>query len=260
MKWEHFVSKLEPGQKETWTAVITGPDAKKAVAEMVAALYDESLDAYLPHNWPQRFGVFRQDHSNLQFAVREHGCSSCSTCRAAGRWTHKDVDDDLPLVPGGHHRQPLGLSVLRRRQRARHAAAARRHADGRRTPAMACATAWPMRQPQPWTPTASRARWPADKQGRERRRPKTGRRRRATGEAAPAAARRSPDLSKVAARKNLNETAFFFPHLIADEDGVVKLEFTMPEALTAVEVPGLRPRRATCAAATCRTRRSRPRT
>ena len=51
------------GQKETYTAVITGPDAKKAVAEMVAAMYDASLDAYLPHNWMQRFGVFRQDHS-----------------------------------------------------------------------------------------------------------------------------------------------------------------------------------------------------
>jgi len=43
--WEHFVSKLEPGQKETWPAVITGPDAKKAVAEMVAAVYVQSLDA-----------------------------------------------------------------------------------------------------------------------------------------------------------------------------------------------------------------------
>ncbi len=63
--WEHFVSKLEPAQKETWTAVITGPDAKKAVAEMVAALYDASLDAYLPHNWPQAFGVFREDYSHI---------------------------------------------------------------------------------------------------------------------------------------------------------------------------------------------------
>jgi len=42
----------------------------------------------------------------------------------------------------------------------------------------------------------------------------------------------SPDLSKVAARANLNETAFFFPHLISDKNGQVKLEFTMPEALT----------------------------
>src|SRR5207245_4818416 len=41
IKWEHFVSKLQPGQKETWTAVITGPGAHKAVAERAATLYDE---------------------------------------------------------------------------------------------------------------------------------------------------------------------------------------------------------------------------
>jgi hypothetical protein len=63
--WEHFVSKLEPGQKETWTAVITGPNAKKAVAEMVVALYDRSLDAYRAHSWTDGFGVFRTDSSNL---------------------------------------------------------------------------------------------------------------------------------------------------------------------------------------------------
>jgi hypothetical protein len=33
-------------------------------------------------------------------------------------------------------------------------------------------------------------------------------------------------------RENLNETAFFFPHLISDDQGQVKMEFTMPEALT----------------------------
>ena len=40
------------------------------------------------------------------------------------------------------------------------------------------------------------------------------------------------DLSEVSARKNLNETAFFFPKLISDKDGIVRMEFTMPEALT----------------------------
>ena len=40
------------------------------------------------------------------------------------------------------------------------------------------------------------------------------------------------DLSKVSARKNLNETAFFFPQLMSDSNGVVRMTFTMPEALT----------------------------
>ncbi len=40
------------------------------------------------------------------------------------------------------------------------------------------------------------------------------------------------DLKNVVIRKNLNETAFFYPHLLTDKDGMVKIEFTMPEALT----------------------------
>ena len=48
-----------------------------------------------------------------------------------------------------------------------------------------------------------------------------------------------PDLSRVSARQNLNETAFFFPHLLATEAGEVKLEFTMPEALTEYEIAAM---------------------
>src|ERR1035438_7229269 len=40
------------------------------------------------------------------------------------------------------------------------------------------------------------------------------------------------DLGKIAARKNLNETAFFLPQLTSDSNGVVRMTFTMPEALT----------------------------
>jgi uncharacterized protein YfaS (alpha-2-macroglobulin family) len=39
-------------------------------------------------------------------------------------------------------------------------------------------------------------------------------------------------LSHVSARKNLNETAFFYPQLMSDSNGVVRMTFTMPEALT----------------------------
>lgn len=40
------------------------------------------------------------------------------------------------------------------------------------------------------------------------------------------------DLSQVQARKNLQETAFFFPNLKTDANGNVKIEFTSPESLT----------------------------
>ena len=38
--------------------------------------------------------------------------------------------------------------------------------------------------------------------------------------------------SGVAVRENLNETAFFYPRLMADTSGVVTLRFTLPESLT----------------------------
>ncbi|MFB9077433.1 alpha-2-macroglobulin [Flavobacterium procerum] len=41
------------------------------------------------------------------------------------------------------------------------------------------------------------------------------------------------ELTKVKARKNLSETAFFFPHLKTDNKGNISFNFTSPEALTA---------------------------
>src|SRR5690606_24715755 len=40
------------------------------------------------------------------------------------------------------------------------------------------------------------------------------------------------DLSQVQARKNLQETAFFYPNLYTDKDGNISFEFDSPEALT----------------------------
>jgi len=40
-------------------------------------------------------------------------------------------------------------------------------------------------------------------------------------------------------RKNLQETAFFYPHLVTNKDGEVLIEFTVPEALTSWNFMGL---------------------
>jgi TonB-dependent SusC/RagA subfamily outer membrane receptor len=40
------------------------------------------------------------------------------------------------------------------------------------------------------------------------------------------------ELAKVNARKNFNETAFFFPHLTTNETGAIRFTFTTPESLT----------------------------
>ncbi len=190
--WERFRSLLEPGQKETWTAIITGPDAKKAVAEMVAGLYDASLDQYLPHDWLHAFTGFRQESSRLSSQF-ENSSVSFSTVLSGWSSDYKSVTlsyrhfpDDIVYVMG---RYTWGGGVG-----ARPATRGGGSTDGTTPPAAG--------------PTAG-----GDK-------------------AAETGAPTSPDLSKVSPRTNLDETAFFFPHLLSGADGVVRMEFTMPQALT----------------------------
>ena len=108
--WEHFVNKLEPGKPETWTAVITGPDAKKAVAEMVAGLYDASLDAYKPHAWQTAFNVFRQDYSNLQSQFQnmtrylQHFHGNWNQTYLDGNLTYRSFPNDIIAVYWGNNR------------------------------------------------------------------------------------------------------------------------------------------------------------
>lgn len=61
--FETFRNKLNPGQKEEWRLKISNRDgtADRATAEMVATLYDASLDAFEKHNFyfpePPLFGI-----------------------------------------------------------------------------------------------------------------------------------------------------------------------------------------------------------
>lgn len=57
MQWSTFRDKVVPGGKEEWTLRITQPDGTPAKAQLLAALYDKSLDAIMPHNW--HFGDYR---------------------------------------------------------------------------------------------------------------------------------------------------------------------------------------------------------
>jgi hypothetical protein len=207
VKWESFRSKLMPGQKETWTAVVTGPDSKRAAAEMIATLYDASLDQYLPHNWPQSFGVFRQEFSrvNTQFQNTQLNFRTVSQWeRMAPRnanWRYRSFTSDILADEQGDLMllSPFMVaSASDRGYRAQSTIAAKRVAtelnDVGAPGAVMGGLAVPSVTETPLLP--------------------------------------KPDLSKVTARKNLNETAFFFPQLIASDDGVVRMTFTMPEALT----------------------------
>ena len=64
LKWKTFRDKLQPGQQETWTLSILRPDGKPADAQLMATMYDASLDLLSPHAWP--FGLaFARSFPNI---------------------------------------------------------------------------------------------------------------------------------------------------------------------------------------------------
>jgi len=216
VKWESFRSKLLPGQPETWTAVITGANAQRATAEMVATLYDASLDQFAPHQWPSDFGVLRRENDwpNASF----HNVSAYLQ-PVAGRWRmdNRDVNEsyrgfteDLGGWRYGSDDEMITLSAF-----AVTGSVSRGYAPGTSLETLSA----PMAMDEGTSPQQSKYKGGAVDAYIS-----------PNSVAVPPSP--APNLDQVTARKNLQETAFFFPHLQTDESGVVRLQFTMPEALT----------------------------
>lgn len=158
---ETFPSKLMAGQQETVTLRVKG--AGTGGAELVASLYDESLDAVLPHRW-STFDDFFMGNS----------------VRCEQRFSNIDQD------------------FCRRKSEPVEGAAGPVYADFMKELVM--------------NPDHFENEMPEE------------------SPASPMHHQASPE--KVVTRENLQETAFFYPRLITEEDGAVKITFTMPEALT----------------------------
>ncbi len=61
--------KLEPGKPETWQLTITGKDKDKVTAELLATMYDASLDQFVSHNFdfnPKAYSYYSR-FSNYNF-------------------------------------------------------------------------------------------------------------------------------------------------------------------------------------------------
>ena len=69
--YETFRDKLAPGQQEEWRIKISGPKKEKVAAEMVAAMYDASLDQFLPHSWEQIY--YPSHYTQIQLDARTFG-------------------------------------------------------------------------------------------------------------------------------------------------------------------------------------------
>jgi hypothetical protein len=219
VKWEHLTSKLEPGAKDTWTAIVTGPDGAPVPAEMVATLYDAALDDLYSHsfggferwfrssawsldaltysgrrNWERGYcdelvdkdRAIQQPFRTLLRALDEGDCITSIGASYSGRVSDKSRGGHITLLEAEiyHFYNPPELpnSV----------------GSGGFNGGFPATPATPTSPPSP-----EEVRIEAERK----------------------------KLGSIISRRKLDETAFFYPQLTSDADGKIRISFTMPEGL-----------------------------
>lgn len=208
VKWKRFRSALQPGSQETWEIEIQGLKARKKTAELVATLYDESLEQFLPHSFPGFAGLFARDLTgiSLQFSNQLQSFMTYQDSFNPGIYYQEGHYRDFP----SDIRSPLyGYGYLSRKSMAINESTKAEENFSADLPPSAV----------PPTPAAGQG-MVMDQTT-----------------AVPALAvspsvPRANSGSSLAIRKNLRETAFFFPQIDSDTSGTALIRFQVPEALT----------------------------
>lgn len=220
VEWMSFRDKLLPSAKEEWRVKITGPKKEQVAAQVLAAMYDASLDRFAQPEW----GMALWPTSYARRGWEQPEPFGTSSGRALA--DHLAVADSIRLYPhlladhwrGGYGRYRGG--VMR----------------GARSDAMDGDV---QLEPQavPGVATRSETLMLAKDE--------------ASGFAAAQELNEvvvmTEDASTLAPepeapsplRTDFRETAFFLPDLLTDRDGSVVLRFTMPDALTRWNLMGL---------------------
>ena len=105
VKWKTFRNRLTPGQQEEWTLTVVAPslsgkagDEVPADAQLMATLYDKSLDQLYAHSWslvpPTRLNyVYTCWGKAVWASINNHGAKTLSSLTVPGlHYSHFDYD------------------------------------------------------------------------------------------------------------------------------------------------------------------------
>ena len=202
-----FRDKLEPGGEETWHFKIKGPQGDRVSAELLASMYDLSLDQFKPHNWDfnpiQQPNYYSNNPRNAGQSFGTKGFRVYSTNRNRAYYSQQGYDQInwFGFYFGyGNTLYYEDDSIMMRSDRVE---------------AVQVERAPTMKDNGLNEDVVSEMSIKSElNEGlQENKNSKT-------------------DFSGITIRKNLQETAFFFPQLQTDSDGHVSFSFTTPEALT----------------------------
>ncbi|MBF9142593.1 alpha-2-macroglobulin family protein [Hymenobacter properus] len=210
-----FRDKLQPGQKETWRVSIRQANGQPADAELLATLYDQSLDVFRAHSfmglefwsayYPARFGwqgEFGDISSEEMFGSENAGM--LLGVRYPQLMTWERYAEEVPDQEELQDKAVVTVTV-------------RGNAVMNETMAAPAPMAAKLRFTAPVVKRDEEVKVLAG---------------RTYAQDAGVSAGGAPDLSAVPTRSDFRETALWQPALRTDKNGEVVLEFQMPEAVT----------------------------
>ena len=183
---EHFTSKLNPGMDETWTFKVSGP------AEVLAFMYDRSLDAYRWHDVSINFSSHFTPWTRYLSSPSMQNTIESLVC-LKGRFPQRETPFASFIWPSWRILRDCYGFNARSRRFAPEAAGMEMMCESE--PVLMCCE-------------------------------------RVSGAADGAGFGKKDESRDAPPRTNLKETAFFFPNLETDADGKVSFSFTVPDALT----------------------------
>ena len=195
---ETFRDKLKPGQKETWSMKVSGKNKDAVVAEILAGMYDASLDEFEKNDFSAAFNVKPTLYNHRRFDFENQFNRQYHAVEVVGNYlqtvyNYINFPVKLNLFNLSFNQAPIRVRGMAMYKNASAPLAMQSDMNSNML----------MEKNEVF-----------DEAIVESATSKTG------GEA------------DVQVRTNLQETAFFYPQLKTDEEGNVVFEFTMPEALT----------------------------
>ncbi len=207
ISFDTYRDKTIPGSEEKWKVKITGNKGEKVAAEMLASMYDASLDQFEPHSW-DALDVWPTYNNNSQWTASQNFSSVQSFEKY---WSEKYFEQKEKNYDALNYLPQTNVRIMLR--------------------GIASGAPARLRQDKVMEQldiNKSNLKQPTQVQTIESTPPKIE----ADEEVLESKNENSLNPSQIQIRKNFNETAFFFPELRTDKDGNIEFSFTMPEALT----------------------------
>ncbi|MBV6421088.1 MAG: hypothetical protein DAHOPDDO_02357 [Ignavibacteriaceae bacterium] len=207
--FETFRSKLLPGSSEEWKLKISGPNGDAVAAELLASMYDASLDVFAANYWG--FNVYPYYYSRYNWTADNNFQSVSSSFYNEG-WNDYYYRHSIyyPYINNfGFYFYGFGYGYGYR--------------EGRMD--MVTNKSAISDELSLYSESQSGIVEEKDSAGKEKM----------NGEklpGVPPSESGEKQMEGVSIRKNLNETAFFYPELRTNEKGEIIISFTVPEALT----------------------------